>query len=188
MLSYEGDCPIQKLRAINGSNSAMPDESSIETVAAYHEAGHAVGAFFLGVPFSEIALDSAVSGEGSVHSPLTIKQIRESNLCWQHAVVLMLGREAERLVFGRADRRYLQEDAGNIARLYLTFFASEMSCQRFRAELRNQTAEVVGRPGFRDAIDALARVVSVERVVPESRAAEVIRLVTDVQIPPFHCL
>ena len=97
----------------------MPDESSKETAAAYHEAGHAVGAFFLGVPFGEIALDSADSGEGLVHSRLTIKQIRESKLCWQYAVVLMLGREAERLVFGRADRSYLQEDARNIAGLYL---------------------------------------------------------------------
>lgn len=179
IVSDKGDCRIQNLQAINGSNSAMPDESSKETAAAYHEAGHAVGAFFLGVPFGEIALDSADSGEGLVHSRLTIKQIRESKLCWQYAVVLMLGREAERLVFGRADRSYLQEDARNIAGLYLTFFASEMNCQRFRAELRNRTAEVVGRPGFREAIEALARVVSVQRVVPGSRAAEVIRLVTD---------
>ncbi len=118
IVSDKGDCRIQNLQAINGSNSAMPDESSKETAAAYHEAGHAVGAFFLGVPFGEIALDLADSGQGLVHSPLTIKQIRESNLCWQYAVVLMLGREAERLVFGRADRSYLQEDARNIAGLY----------------------------------------------------------------------
>jgi len=157
----------------------MPHELSKETVAAYHEAGHAVGAFFLSVPVDEIALDSTGSGQGSVHSPLTIKQIRDSNLRWQYAVVSMLGREAERLVFGRADRDYLQVDAENIARLYQTFFATEMSCQMFRAELRNRTAEVVGRPGFREAIQALANVVSVERVVPGSRAAEVIRLVTD---------
>jgi hypothetical protein len=153
----------------------MPAELSKQTIVAYHEAGHAVGAFFLGVPFGEITLDASESGEGSVRSLLTIKQIRESNLCWEHAVVLMLGREGERLVFGRADRSYLQEDAGHIARLYLTFFASDMDCQRFRAELRNRTAEVVSRPGFREAIEALARVVSVERVVAGSRAAEVIR-------------
>ena len=176
--------PIKNLRsqvlpAINGSNPAMPHELSKVTVAAYHEAGHAVGAFLLGVPVDEIALDSTRSGEGSVHSPLPIKQIRDSNLRWQYAVLSMLGREAERLVFGRADRDYLQADAENIARLYQTFFATEMSCQMFRAELRNRTAEVVGRPGFREAIKALANVVSVERVVPGSRAAEVIRLVTD---------
>ena len=62
---------------------------------------------------------------------LTIAQIRESNLYWQYAVVLLLGREAERLVFGRADRRYLKKDAERIARLYRTFFASEMNGQSF---------------------------------------------------------
>ncbi len=179
LVSDKADYRIQNLPAINGRNPEMSDESSKETVAAYHEAGHAVGAFFLGVPVDEITLDLSGSGEGSVHSPLTIKQIRESNLCWQYAVVSMLGREAERLVFGRADRNYLEVDAKNIARLYQAFFATEMSCQMFRAELRYRTAEVVGRPGFREAIEALANVVSVEKVVPGSRATEVIRLVTD---------
>ena len=155
----------------------MPREYRQETIAAYHEAGHAVGAFLLGVPFGEIALDSTIDGEGSVLSPLTIQQIRESNLQWQYAVVSMLGREAERLVFGRADRSYLQEDASNIVRLYLKFFASEMTCQRFRAELRSRTTEVAGHPKFREAIEALAAIVIVEKVVLGSRAAEVIRSV-----------
>ena len=156
----------------------MTNDMSKVTVAVYHESGHAVGAFFLGVPVDEIALDSTRSDEGSVHSPLPIKQIRDSNLRWQYAVVSMLGREAERLVFGRADRDYLEADAEDIARLYQTLFAAEMSCQTFRAELRNRTSEVVRFPGFRDAIETLAHVVSVERVVSGTRAAEVIRLVT----------
>ncbi len=93
----------------------MTNDMSKVTVAVYHESGHAVGAFFLGVPVDEIALDSTRSDEGSVHSPLPIKQIRDSNLRWQYAVVSMLGREAERLVFGRADRDYLEADAEDIA-------------------------------------------------------------------------
>jgi hypothetical protein len=152
----------------------MPDQASKESVAAYHEAGHAVGAFFLGVPFDDVSLNAANTGEGSVHSPLTVGQIRQSGLCWQYAIVSMLGREAERLVFGHAERDYLQNDAENIVKLYLTFFKSEMTCEKFRAELRSRTAEVVARPGFREAIDALACVVSVEKVVAESRAVGVI--------------
>lgn len=91
-----------------------------EAVAAYHEAGHAVGAFLLDVPFGDITLDTTTAGQGSVVSPLTVRRIREANLCWNYAVVLMLGREAERLAFGQADRSYLQEDARHIAGLYLT--------------------------------------------------------------------
>jgi hypothetical protein len=153
----------------------MPNHPNKDFVAAYHEAGHAVGAFFLGVPFHDVSLNAATPGEGLVRSPLTIGEIRQSGLCWQYAIVLMLGREAERLVFGRADRDYLQNDVETIVNLYLTFFKDDMACDTFRAELRSRTAEVVRRPGFREAIDALACVVSVERVVTESRAIDVIR-------------
>jgi hypothetical protein len=162
----------------------MADTSSKDTSAAYHEVGHAVGAFLLGLPFGDVVLAAPGSGEGSVHSPLTIGKIRQSNLRWEYAVVLMLGREAERLVFGRADSRYLREDAECIARLYLTFFASEMTCQQFREELRNRTKELVSCPGFHEAIEALACVLKTERVIPRLRAAELIRTVTSVHSSP----
>jgi len=82
------------------------------------------------------------------------------------------------LELGHSERNYLRNDAENIVKLYLTFFKSQMTCEQFRAELRRRTAEVVGGPGFREAIDALACVVSVEIVVPESRAVDVIRSAT----------
>jgi hypothetical protein len=153
----------------------MLDSPSKGTAAAWHEAGHAVGAYLLGVPFGDISLAAPDSGEGSVIASITVKGIRESNLCWVTAVVLMRGREGERLAFGRADRSFLQNDAASIAGIYLTFFGPGMSCQRFRSELRARTRQLVGRPGFREALGALARLAEAERVVPPSRAIDVIR-------------
>jgi hypothetical protein len=157
----------------------MRHQRDREAVTAIHEAGHAVGAFLLGVPIGQIALDAANTGEGVVRSPLTIGQIRISGLAWQYAVVSMLGREAERIVFGRADRDFLDGDAANIWGLYGTFFASEMKGHVFRKELRDRTAELLRRPGFREAIEALARVLLAERIVDGKRATEVIQIVMD---------
>jgi hypothetical protein len=156
----------------------MPNRSKDDLIAAHHEAGHAVGAFLLGVPFATVTIADPGSGEGSVRAPLTIGEIRERNLRWECAVVAMLGRATERLVFGRADRRYLQKDAETIARLYCTSklgFAAEMSCQEFRAGLRSRTAEVIERPGFREAVEVLTRVLMEEGKVEGERAAEIIR-------------
>jgi hypothetical protein len=159
----------------------MLNRSKDDLIAAHHEAGHAVGAFLLGVPFAAVALADPGSGKGSVHAPFTIGKIREC------AVVALLGRATERLVFGRADRRYLRGDAETIARLYLTSalgfagFAAEMSCQEFRAWLRSRTAEVIERPGFREAVEVLAQVLMEEGKVEGERAAEIIRRT----IPPL---
>ena len=99
----------------------MPNRSKDDLIAAYHEVGHTVGACLLGVPVADIVLADPGSGEGLAHAPLTIGEIRERNLRWANAVVAMLGRATERLVFGRANRRYLQEDAETLTRLYRTF-------------------------------------------------------------------
>lgn len=157
----------------------MLNQQNQEAVAAIHEAGHAVGAFFLGVPIGVIVLDAAETGEGVVRSPLTIEQIQSLGLPWEYAIVSMLGREAERIASGRADRDFLGDDASNIWGLYETFFKSEMKGQVFRKELRDRTAEVVRRPGFREAIEALASVLMAERIVNGKRAAEVIQIVMD---------
>ena len=69
----------------------MLNRSKDDLIAAHHEAGHAVGAFLLGVPFAAVALADPGSGKGSVHAPFTIGKIREC------AVVAMLGRATERL-------------------------------------------------------------------------------------------
>ena len=156
----------------------MNQEPRKNIVTAYHEAGHAVGAYFLGVRFDHVSIDDTNDGHGSVLGLMTIAEIRRLSLAWENAVVAMLGREAEQVFFGHAERRYLGSDARTIAGLYLTFFEDQMSCQLFRAELRSRTAKVVGRPGFREAVDALACVVRVEKVVPQSRAIAVIRSVT----------
>src|SRR5258708_6483829 len=105
-------------------------------VTACHEAGHAAGAYFLGIAFGNVAINEEDDAEGSVHSILTVAEIRLSGLAWQHAIIAMLGQEAERMVFGHADRRYLGADAAMIGGLYRTFFKSEMTRQHFRAELR----------------------------------------------------
>jgi hypothetical protein len=155
----------------------MLHQQNQEAVAAIHEAGHAVGAFLLDVPIGVIVLDAAKHGEGVVRSPLTIEQIRRSGLPWEYAIVSMLGREAERIVFGRADRDFLEEDAENIQRLYWTFFASQMKCHTYRKELRERTTEVVRRQGFREAIEALATVLMSEKIIDDKRAVEVIQIV-----------
>jgi hypothetical protein len=157
----------------------MPHQRDREAVTAIHEAGHAVGAFLLGVPIGQIAIDAANAGEGVVRSPLTIGKIRISGLAWQYAVVSMLGREAERIVFGRADRDFLDGDAANIWGLYGTFFASEMKGHVFRKGLRDRKAEVARRPGFREAIEALAIVLVAEKIVDGARAGEIIQNVMD---------
>jgi hypothetical protein len=158
---------------------AMRHQRDREAVAAIHEAGHAVGAFLLGVPIDRIVLDAANAGEGVVRSPLSLGQIRNLGLAWEYAVVSMLGRAAERIVFGRADRDFLEGDASNIWGLYATFFGTEMKGHAFRKELRDRTAEVARRPGFREAIDALAIVLMAEKIVDGARAAEIIQNVMD---------
>lgn len=155
--------------------AAVPGSPSRDTAAAWHEAGHAVGAYLLGVPFGDVRLATPDSGEGSVVASITVREIRESDLCWEVGVVLMLGREAERLTFGRADRTFLQSDAAGIVSTYLTFFHPGMSCQSFRKELRARTRELVAWPGFREALATLAHLVEAERVVPQSRAIDMIR-------------
>jgi hypothetical protein len=50
-----------------------------------------------------------------------------------------------------------------------------MSCQEFRAGLRSRTAEVIERPGFGEAVEALARALMEEGKVKEDRAAEILR-------------
>jgi hypothetical protein len=179
LVSDRAEHPSRNIPALDLRELAMFNHQNQETVAAIHEAGHAVGAFLLGIPIGVIVLDAAKAGEGVVRSPLTIEQIRRSGLPWEYAIVSMLGREAERIAFGRADRDFLGDDASNILGLYATFFQSEMTGQAFRKELRDRTAELLRRPGFREAIEALARVLLAERIVDGKRAAEVIQLVMD---------
>jgi hypothetical protein len=143
-----------------------------DLVAAYHEAGHAVGAFLLGVPVGQVSLIGRAEGE--VNGRLTIKEIREANLHWEHCVVFRLGWAAERLFFGRAELRYLENDVVGIRRSYLTFF-SDMGRRHFREELRRRTEEVVSHARFRGAVEALAAVLLMERAVSEARAHEIIR-------------
>lgn len=50
-----------------------------------------------------------------------------------------------------------------------------MSCQEFRAWLRSRTAEVIERPGFREAVEVLAQVLMEEGKDEGERAAEIIR-------------
>jgi hypothetical protein len=82
----------------------MTQSPSNEFVAACHEAGHAVGASLLGVPFADVTLDALNAAEGSVPSPLTIDEIRQANLVWQYAIVAMLGWKAEHLPAKSIDR------------------------------------------------------------------------------------
>jgi hypothetical protein len=143
-------------------------------IAAHHEAGHTVGAFLLGVPFGVVAITGPGSGEGSVGASMTVGEIRKSGLVWEHAVVARLGYVTERMLYGRAVRRYLHDDAEIIIRLYLTFFAERMSRHQFRVELRGRAAEVAGQPKYLDAVETLAHVLVQEVTVRGERAAEVV--------------
>jgi hypothetical protein len=149
----------------DAEETPMPDASLDDCKTADHEAGHAVGAVLLGVPFDEVSLDRVDRGKGCVPGTLTIKQIRESNLSWQNAVVAMLGPETERLIHGRADPEACDGDEEVIERLYRTFFDSEMSEDQYDTELRSRTAEVLERPGFLEAVRAVARILLEKRVV-----------------------
>jgi hypothetical protein len=153
----------------------MPGDPEKDLITAHHEAGHAVAARLLGVPVGETAMKGHGSGQGLVPGRLTVKAIRESNLAWEHAVVARLGPETESLFFGQADPDWCQDDEEVVARLYLTFFASEMSDLQYRAELRSRTAKVIESPGFREAVKAVAQILLEKRIVCEEEVAEAIK-------------
>lgn len=154
----------------------MLEKADKDCVAAYHEAGHAVGAILLGVPIDRIVITG--NGEGGVHPTIAPTKIGDAGLVWEHAIVARLGQETERLFFGRPDKGKLGDDAEAIARLYKTYLR-EMSRGEYRERLRERTAAIVRQPKFRAAVEALAAVLFVDREVSIDHAKRIVRPILD---------
>ena len=129
----------------------MLNRSKDDLIAAHHEAGHAVGAFLLGVPFAAVALADPGSGKGSVHAPFTIGKIREWpwSRCWAERP--MLGLRPGRPPLPPRGRRNHREAVPHV-RTRLCRLCSRDELPGFLGPASSRPAEVIERPGFREAV------------------------------------
>ena len=102
---------------------------------AYHEAGHAIAAFELGVPFREVSIAATTDSWGHLLStPLRLREPdvytmspRTRDRLERRIIVGLAGREGNRLLTGRYDHRGAGNDyqqAGEIARSFPLLLSS----------------------------------------------------------------
>ncbi|HBI42853.1 MAG TPA: hypothetical protein DDY78_08345 [Planctomycetales bacterium] len=136
---------------------AEKDGHAKDFVAAHHEAGHAVGAYMLGVPTKVVYIEADGSGEGDWKPALTIGEIRKHGLWPEYAICGELGRTVERMLFGSSDSRFCDDDQDVIDRLLLTFLPDRGEREKFKAKLPQLAEDVTRRPFFFESVKAVAQ-------------------------------
>jgi hypothetical protein len=137
----------------------MPEKDghAKDFITAHHEAGHAVGAFMLGLPTKVVYIKADGSGQGDWKPTLTIGEIRAHGLWQEHAICGELGRTVERMLFGSYDSRFCGDDQYVIDRLLLTFLPDRGEREKFKAKLPQLAEEVTRRPFFFESVKAVAQ-------------------------------
>ena len=82
-------------------------------IAACHESGHAVAAYLLGVPTESVGIHTSEAGEGKWTADKFNREAMKTT--WiDYAVIGLMGKQVELLLFGGCEDRYLKEDEDNI--------------------------------------------------------------------------
>ncbi len=143
-------------------------------IAACHEAGHAVAAHFLGVPTKIVGIRKGGTGEGRWTAAARFDRAAMAGTWPNYAIVGRMGRQVEVMLFGRYEPRFLEEDDDNIERYLLTFLPTEEERSAFRLRLPRMAEEVALRPGFIEAVVALAKKLMHGEHLKDEEAAAII--------------
>jgi hypothetical protein len=150
--------------------------------AAFHEAGHAVAAYHVGVRFRRIAIGTTIAELGWLELWLTPRanahgsvDVRTEQKIERSVIVLLAGSQAERMALGRA--KYLGSglDFFEAVRYagYLCRTRPEMSAYLRWMQLRVRS--LVESPGWRRPIEALAACLVQRRELGPRETRNIIR-------------
>ena len=144
--------------------------------AACHEAGHAVGAYLLGVPIGELYVTPGLS---AFVPGLSFGEAAERGLLRECAIVSQLGPATEQRLFGKFDAVCCEEDFDVIVNGWLPRIENLGERAALKSELPRLADDLIESPGFLDAVRALTdevvRVPGVRKELEPTRVVEVIR-------------
>jgi hypothetical protein len=153
----------------------MLDPLDPDWINACHEAGHAVAAHLLGVPTEEVFIRKGGTEELGFWTAASKFDRAAMAETWpNYAIVGRMGRQVEVMLFGRYEPRFLEEDDDNIERYLLTFLPTEEERSAFRLRLPRMAEEVALRPGFIEAVVALAKKLMDGEHLKDEEAAAII--------------
>jgi hypothetical protein len=125
-------------------------------IAAHHEAGHAVGAFFLGIPIRTVTIEGEGSGDGSFDTGVTWGQTKANGNWCDCAVVCWLGPVGEWKLFGASRSDCSDEDQMRLDEMISTFITNQAEQEEEECRLKRRAEEVTGQPQFMEAVRAVA--------------------------------
>src|SRR5271166_2956921 len=129
-----------------------------QIIAAHHEAGHAVGSCYLGIPIQSLSIAGEGSGDGRYVNPMTFKEIRDL-VCWEEVIVIgLLGPLVEGHMFHKFNRNKCFDAFWNIKRILITFLPNDPSRRRtVRVKCKRWAKDILNSPGFLDAVKGIAQ-------------------------------
>lgn len=146
---------------------------------AYHEAGHAVMARMLGVPLAGVSIDEGkvdrISFSRETEAALAKGRL-DRDTAKRHAMVVLAGPVAERLVFGWAEDTRAPGDREAIGRLALSLAGgrSQDELLALGAELEQATAMALEAPTAKVGLEAVAGALLSRKTLTAEELAELI--------------
>ena len=140
---------------------------------AYHEAGHAVAAFELGVPFREVSIAATTDSWGYLLStPLRLREPdvytmspRTRDWLERRIIVGLAGREGNRLLTGRYDHRGAGNDYQQALNLTLHIVDSSEEAEAYLGWLAVRARQIVQAQHRRPLIEALVEALMAEQTI-----------------------
>ncbi len=138
-----------------------PDRVAFQlTATAYHEAGHAVMALFLGRPIQKVTVLAGRSQLGDVR--LGVCEIQKGrfkaskNVLEDEVLILFAGMVAEARFTGQYCQQGATQDLRAIRRLLDHRAGSESQFERLARRLRDKTEHLLGHEGQAKAVELIA--------------------------------
>ena len=146
----------------------MKKQSKKLMSVAYHEAGHAVAAFFLKIPLASVTIvpKEGVLGLAQFKMPGWVKTKLDEGVAndakldaWikNHIVATLAGMNAEKLFTGRANHGGAMHDNETVADLAMVVCSSSAEIDAYLKWLGIKTQQFTKTPFFRAGVEAVAQ-------------------------------